>query len=310
MKRYSMRGSSLALTFSIIGVLNAQFYFELLPTKDAVIGFHEGYPTANNNFGNADHFSCTSQPGNLGGENASSSLMGFDLSTISETSIVDSARLDLYGRGPIGTGASTSVGNGGANACVLERIITPWTEDGVTWNSQPTMSPVNSVLIPQTSTPILDVLDLDVTELVQDMIVAPANSHGFSLRLLVEEPTCGMYFCSSDFDDPSKRPVLRIYLKNSISIAEHSTVGGEFILVPTLADEGRPIQLAMARPILGATVRIMDQAGRLVSSAALNGATFTIETQNLAPGPYSVMVTPKNGLSARHARFVVGSAEH
>jgi len=168
---------------------------------------------------------------------------------------------------------------------------------------------VNSVLIPQTSTPILDVLNLDVTELVQDMIAAPANSHGFSMRLLVEEPTCGMYFCSSDFDDPNKHPVLRVYLRNSISIAEHSAVSGTFTLVPTIAEGGRPIHLTMDQPILSATMKILDQAGRLVSLASLNGVNFTIDTQNLAPGPYSVMVTSRNGILAGRSRFVVGSSD-
>lgn len=71
--------------------------FVLTPSKDASIGFHDNYNSANTNYGNAIHYSGFSQPGASGGENAGMGIMAFDLSMLPPGTVIADARLDLFG---------------------------------------------------------------------------------------------------------------------------------------------------------------------------------------------------------------------
>jgi hypothetical protein len=55
-----------ALILTLFKTAQAQTYV-LTPTKDASIGFHDSYNSANTNYGNAIHYSGFSQPGASGG---------------------------------------------------------------------------------------------------------------------------------------------------------------------------------------------------------------------------------------------------
>ncbi|MBS1658240.1 MAG: DNRLRE domain-containing protein [Bacteroidetes bacterium] len=202
--------SALILVF-IFSTAIGQVSITLHPDQDAVIGFHDNYNSANTNYGNADYYGAFSQPGASGGENAAHSLMDFDLSDIPAGSTINSATLTLYGRGATNnSGDATSVGNIGDNPCYLERIISAWQWNVVTWNTQPSTTSQSSVTLPQSSNIIQDYTDIDVSGLVADMINDPSNSYGFSIRLVTEDPTRGLFFCSTDYSDESKHPTLKI----------------------------------------------------------------------------------------------------
>src|ERR1043165_4311799 len=191
--------------------LQAQTTITLTPWQDGNNGFHTNYNSANTNYGHADYYGAFSQPGASGGENAAQSIMQFDLSSIPSGTTISSATLDLYGRGPLGAnGDATSVGNIGDNACYLERITSAWQQYVVTWNTRPSLTHVDAVTLPQSQSTIQDYLGIDVRQLVQDMVDDPDNSYGFSIRLITEDPTRGLFFCSTDYSDQSKWPVLTV----------------------------------------------------------------------------------------------------
>jgi len=290
---------------TLVPRLCAQHEFTLAPLQDAVVGIHPGYGTENNNFATADHFSCTSQPGNLGGENNARSLLAFDLSTIATGSLVDSARLDLYGRGPNGTGASTSLGNNGANTAILERIVGPWSDNTVTWDTRPSTTSLNAVLLPQSITSIQDYLGVDVTALVQDMLDNPANSHGFFIRLLDEDPTRGMYFCSSEFPDPAKHPVLHIYLKDDVSLAENSFHPTVLNISPSSIVLGESARIDLVELRKALLLLVFDSSGRTVAEHMISGKpTINLDTADLGAGAYQVVVLDADRRSIGFGRFV------
>lgn len=211
------------LTLTICGptISIGQTIDQLLSSQDAVLGYHEGYSSANSNYNYADWFGAMSQPGNLGGENNSRSLIAFDLSAYPVGTIINEATLDLYGRGAVGVGAVASVGNVGNNSCWLERVTSPWNDMTVTWNTSPTVTAVNAMVVSASSTSTQDYLGVDVTQLVQDMINDPDNSFGFLIRLQIEDPSRGLFFCGGGFSDAAKRPRLNIKYNPDISVPEH-----------------------------------------------------------------------------------------
>ena len=51
-------------------------------------------------------------------------------------------------------------------------------------------------------------MDIDVTQLVQDIVDNPASSYGFMILLQNEASYRAVYFASSDYTDSAKHPKL------------------------------------------------------------------------------------------------------
>lgn len=192
-------------------IVSSQTYGLLLnPSKDASVGFHDGYNTANTNYGDAVHNSAFSQPSYCcPGENAGWGLIDFDLSSIPEDAIILTAKLSLYA---FTDGISDYITDGhvGDNTSFLCRIIEPWEEMEVTWNTSPSYTYSNRVKLNASDSLNQDYININVKNLVQDMVVNPYDSYGFVVKLKNESPVRGMMFCSSDVPDSAKWPKLKI----------------------------------------------------------------------------------------------------
>jgi hypothetical protein len=140
------------------------------------------------------------------------SVIYFDLSSIPTTAGIIDATLSLYHNN-----ASPSAGHVGNNASYLRRIIESWDESTVNWLNQPAYVTTNQVTIPMSSTPEQDHLFIDVAQLVRDMIVNPAQSHGFMFMGVEEAVESSMKFYSGDAPQASLRPQLVVtYSMNAI----------------------------------------------------------------------------------------------
>ena len=106
---------------------------------------------------------------------------------------------------------TTGGGNSGDNAMYVRRVTSPWEELSITWNSQPTVSEENKVLVPA-GTKTQD-YKIDVTDLVKDMINDPDNSYGFNISLVNYAKYKGVFMASSENVDPAIRPKLEIIKK-------------------------------------------------------------------------------------------------
>lgn len=137
------------------------------------------------------------------------SLIKFDFSRIPVDARIDSVRLSLYSYNSISNGSHST--RSGSNLCLLQKVVSEWDEELVTWNNQPQTTSQNQVVLSQTQNEVQHYIDIDVTQLLKDMIKDPSTNYGFMLKLETEEYYRRMLFGSSDNNDPSLHPKLVIY---------------------------------------------------------------------------------------------------
>jgi hypothetical protein len=144
--------------------------------------------------------------------------IAFDLSGIQHSDL-DSARLILH-NDPGGTSDLHHQSVPDPNRAWIRRVITPWEEDAVTWNSQPANTTYHQVLMPAT-TDGQQTYEVNVTELVRDMIGAfKDRSHGFVIILEDETPYRALVFATSDHTDAERRPRLELTFTGSTAVDE------------------------------------------------------------------------------------------
>jgi hypothetical protein len=205
--------------------------------KDAWLQNIQGLPAiADKNFGDADQLIAESWTFyGLGGSTGQlRGLLDFtDLQQIPQGAKVNFAYLHLYG---VPTSAANDRGNQGGNTCYLQRVISAWEENTVTWNNQPRVTPVNQVLIPASNGVTWNYnVTLNVTKLVQDIIdLPPGQRYGFCIRLQQNDYYRSMLFASSDYAEAGRRPKLRIsYEGNNAPVEETTTVTTEVVMEKT-----------------------------------------------------------------------------
>lgn len=139
------------------------------------------------------------------------SLIKFDLDTIPIGSEVRQARLYMYGVNIpyIHPGHSKL---SGSNAFELLKVTSTWDESTVTWNTQPTTTEDEKILLPESDS-IYQNYQIDVTNSVQLMVNDPESNFGFMIKLSNESHYRQILFGSSDFEDPLKRPKLVVTYK-------------------------------------------------------------------------------------------------
>ncbi|WP_421754463.1 DNRLRE domain-containing protein [Croceimicrobium sp.] len=136
------------------------------------------------------------------------SLIDFNLSSIANSSIVDSAFLILQVP-PSGSQYSTGHYLQENNSCSVKRITEAWQEFQVNWINQPAVTSTNEVIMAN-STSAYQSYRVDVTALVQDMVNNPQTSHGFYIQLLNEAYYRRMVFASSESSYSQLIPKLEV----------------------------------------------------------------------------------------------------
>lgn len=134
------------------------------------------------------------------------SLLKFDLTAIPSGANIISAKLSLY----CNTISGHHQLHAGNNSSYLLRILEPWNQNEVTWNTQPATTFDQSVILPQTTSQTEDYTDIDLTEMITFFHENPTQNYGFMLRLVEEIQLAAMVFSSSNHTQPEKRPMLTI----------------------------------------------------------------------------------------------------
>jgi sugar lactone lactonase YvrE len=152
----------------------------LTSTQDAML--HEIFP--NTNYGSGINQSASRWTYN-GTWASTRSLFEFDLSNIPTCATITSATLTLRVC-PTCPASSYSdlhydLSNLNGNAGILEQVTSAWSENGVTWNTAPTISTANAVAIPSLGNQSNANIVSNVTALVQQML--GSNNFGFQIRL-------------------------------------------------------------------------------------------------------------------------------
>ena len=141
------------------------------------------------------------------------SLLCFtELSTIPSNAVIVSATLRLYG---VTSDRNTSYPGAPAsyyeNTVVVQQITSPWNENTVTWNTQPSTTTANQFIIPQSTSEYnwnYSNSSPELVAMVQNMV--SGNNYGFMLRLQTEQHYRNMVFASSDHPDASLHPELEV----------------------------------------------------------------------------------------------------
>ena len=132
----------------------------------------------------------------------------FDLSVIPASAIIVSAKLSLYSNPTPINGDLTNANSGSNNSMYIRRITTDWNGITTTWLTQPSTTTADQIVVPHTNLSSLDLVDIDVTTIVNAM--RTSGNYGF-MMLLQNETTYNIrQFCSSNHSDASKHPKLVI----------------------------------------------------------------------------------------------------
>ncbi len=141
------------------------------------------------------------------------SLLCFtQLNSIPDNAVILSATLRLYG-----TNADRNTSYPGApsdfhsNTVIVQQVTSPWNENTVTWNTQPTTTTTNQFTIPQSNAEYnwnCTISNSDLVAMVQNMV--SGNNYGFMLKLETEVHYRNMVFSSSDCSDSTLWPELEI----------------------------------------------------------------------------------------------------
>jgi hypothetical protein len=220
----------------------------------------------------------------------------FDLSSVPANAVIQSATYTLYANTTtlFGTPAGTST-FGTANACYVKRVTSSWTEAGLTWNNQPTVTSIDQVLLPQ-STSANQNYDLNVTTFVQFWVQNPSQNYGMDLEIITPNTYNGHLFCSSDHSDASKHPKLVICYTLPVGGCTH-TVALSLTHTPATTGNNGSINLT-----------VTGSAGPYSYSwTGPNGFTASTEDlTSLATGTYNVTVTPATGCAETSSIIVTG----
>ena len=184
--------------------------------KDATVWNAPGFPNGMTNYGSGDFLGAHSWT-NSGTPDTSRSLIEFDLDQIASGSHIVSAYLSLYNNPTTNFAGGEHSTLSGLNSAYIRRIVEPWDESTVNWFTQPAVTNLHQTSIPASSGPHDDYINIDVTQLVQDMVDSAATSFGFEISLVREQYYRALVFASSDCADPNLRPRLIISYDEPLS---------------------------------------------------------------------------------------------
>ena len=160
----------------------------------------------NSNYGNFDNLDITAWT-HTGIPYISRLFLKFNLSPIPVSSSISSAYLSFYHNSTI---TNYNGIHSGLNESNIQRITSSWQENLITWNNQPTTTALNQLFLPATTSGTQDFLNIDVTNLVQDMVNDPSNSFGFMMRLQTEIQYRDLLFAACEHADSTLHPKLEI----------------------------------------------------------------------------------------------------
>lgn len=265
-------------------ICSAQIFVTLPVTQDSPIVYHDNYNHANVSYGDKPFLAAFEIPGAIGGVNTNRALLYFNLSQIPVGSTILSAKLNLYAYTEF-TVIPVDNGHYGSNQSKLNRITSQWSENTVTWNTQPTVTNLNEVMLNQSNFPDQNYLDIDVKDLVQDMINNPSNSFGFELSLVNEMSTANLSFCSSKYPNNFKRPTLEIEYRLSVGVEEFSLE--TYQIAPNPTNDLLSFTFENDTPKL---IQFVDLNGKVTYSFIGEEKQQTISLIHLSAGCYTIQI--------------------
>lgn len=216
-------------------------------------------------------------------------LLSFDLSGIPTGAGIIDAKLDLFFFS--NPGFTEQVGT---NNLLIQRIDETWVEDEVTWINQPTTTSMSETTLPASTSTTQDYLDVDVTDLVQDMVNNPSTSDGFMLKMVTEEPFRGLTFASTEHPNVELHPVLEITYSDAVSVPDNDIANSTIQIYPIPSGDliYMDIELDHLTQVNVEVFNTLGQKQPINLKKELNAGKHTIEmdVSGLNKGQYLVKV--------------------
>jgi len=201
-------------------------------------------------------------------------LMDFNIAAIPSTAFIMNAKIDLY----FATNGFFGGGHTGQNECYIARIIDPWVDTLVNWSNQPGISSLHKVNLPASTSPSQDYLNINVTQLVQDMVSNPGSSFGFMIYLQNEMEYRSISFASGDHDNQLLCPKLTVTYSNNIGFDEPTQSELPCSIIPNPAKE----ELSLTVENTGIyNLKIFLPDGRLIKETDENMISGIVKTLNI-----------------------------
>lgn len=272
--------------------------------KDAYISSH--FPTLNRGSHRGIHSLGWTVNGNV---SIGRSLFQFDLTSIPAGSTVINAELSLYndpGNNIVLTNGQHS-NSTASNTSYISRVLGAWDEYTLTWNNQPSYTTIDQVTLPQSTSPNQDYLNINVTDMVQQMVDLPAQNHGFILRLANEIHYCALIFASSDNPDPSNHPKLEITYSPFVGINVHNDTRPVINMHPNPSADGK-IRILREDYLEFEHIRIIDLAGQQLDPLISMGTEYVTLNIDAPAGMYVVHGYYSSGYIAT-GKFILHSSQ-
>ncbi len=278
----------------IVKLSSAQITLTLQPNaqdgKDA--GVSSLFPT--NNYANVDELTAMAWTSS-GSFNIGRTFIDFDLSSIPTNAVIQSAILSLYSpqvstKNPMLHNNYPNSPYPLSNESYIQLVTSPWTENTLTWNNQPSTTNVNQVQVAATNTNAQD-FQIPITALVQDYVSNPSTSFGFTHRLQIEGFYRSLIFSSSDHANPALHPKLEVtynYPLSTTTVHDKSAL----VIYPNPANNVLNIKNAGEQ----STISIYSVLGNKFHRIDNLKSVTKVNISDWAVGTYIVQTIDKNGV--------------
>jgi type IX secretion system substrate protein len=215
------------------------------------------------------------------------SLFKFDLSALPSNATIQSANLSLY-FAPNNSFFDQQSSLTSSNQSKIQRITSSWSENTVTWNTQPSATTQNESTLAQSVMATQDYTYTDVTAMVQDMITN-AN-YGFLLKQDVEQFYGRMLFGSGDNINSYWHPRLDICYTSPTGIPGLNNSGNGAFISP---NPSNGIFVVNMNENSFSRISVYDETGRTVlSEPIIIGMNYkAINLSVAASGIYMLKLT-------------------
>ncbi len=217
------------------------------------------------------------------GEGVIRGLWQFDLNPATDHTMLYDNRATVHLFFPTGSAeVHNYVGGATNNQFYVERVTQSWNELTVTWNNQPNVTTVNSILVPSSSTnPSSEDYIIDISNLAYEWICNGEPNYGIKLRMWSEsELYRRVSFTNREWADANKRPFLRLqYAKIDATAPDTICMGDNFAINCILTNANNPAQYSYTWTHLNSSTTYTTQSVNMPQhSAGLN--TYVVDVTN------------------------------
>ncbi|MEO1623943.1 MAG: DNRLRE domain-containing protein [Bacteroidota bacterium] len=263
--------------------------------KDSKIWDNVPRGGVNSNYGNRESLNIYTWT-NQGRLAVKRVFLEFDFSAIPANAVIEKAGLSLY-YNPSDPFESFSTHTAGVNDMYIQRVLNAWDENTITWNNQPATTATNQVSVPPSPTGTSD-YNIDMTQLVQDVVLSSEGNNGFMIRMADEVNFYkGTLLASSEHPNANLHPSLEVCWQgpdNLINSTNEQLQELDFEAFPNPSSGLVELQLPQGAASDGLQMELYDLIGQRVAFERWSANQLYIATK----GIYLLVIQDENGLRA------------